>query len=184
MILTFDDVWRFLERTAVRNDILDVISPDGGIKLNPNDVPYMYETHWELRFDMNYLRNLWEHGCTFAVKSSMVTPELREIVEEIERDNGVRAQAHVYFGKVGSRSFNPHADISDNFIIQCIGKSQVTIYNEYSGKQGIVPNSAREDMTVKEKFIFEPGNTVFIPKLQCHLFEPLTDRLSISIPMQ
>ena len=102
------------------------------------------------------------------------------MIEEIEQDNNVQAQSHIYMGKYESRSFSVHADNPDNLIVQCIGKSKVTIYNEYSNCAGIFPDA---NVTIKEQYILEPENSIYIPSLQFHLFEPLTDRLSISIPM-
>lgn len=179
MIVSFDDVWKFLETTHVHVEVLHIVSPYDGTKIPQN--LYIKETYWEERFDISVLRKLWEDRYTFIVHGSSITPELRSIIEEIEKDNNVEAQSHIYMGKIKSRSFPIHADDPDNLIIQCIGKSRVTIYNEYrDSPDGECPEA---NLTVKEQVILEPGNTIYIPSLQFHLFEPLTDRLSISIPM-
>ena len=179
MIVSFDDVWKFLETTHVHVDVLHIVSPHDGAKIPQN--LYIKETYWEERFDIAVLRKLWEDCHTFIVHGSSITPELRSIIEEIEEDNNVEAQSHIYMGKIESRSFPIHADDPDNLIIQCIGKSRVTIYNEYRDSPG--GECPEANLTVKEQVILEPGNTIYIPSLQFHLFEPLTDRLSISIPM-
>ena len=178
MIVSFDDVWRFLETTYVHEQVLHVVSPHDGEKISEN--LYIKKTLWEKRFDIPVLRKFWEECYTFIAHGSSITPELRSIIEEIEEDNNVSAQSHIYMGKLGSRSFYNHADKPDNLIIQCVGKSQVTLYNEYSDVAGVFPDA---NVSIKEQLILEPGNTVYIPSLQFHLFEPLTDRLSISIPM-
>lgn len=178
MIVTFDDVWKFLETTHVDEKVLHIISPHNEAKIPEN--LYIKETYWEKRFDISVLRKLWEECYTFIIHGSGVTPELRSIIKEIEEDNNVEAQSHIYTGKLGSRSFPIHADKPDNLIIQCIGKSRVTIYNEYSDAVGVAQEI---NLSVKEQVILEPGNTIYIPSLQFHRFEPLTDRLSISVPM-
>lgn len=178
MIITFHEIWWFIETTYVDKKILELIHPNTGERIDSEN--YIISTHWEKRYDMDMLRKLWEENYTFIVHGSCVTPAVRHLVEEIENDNNVQAQSHIYMGKSGSKSFSIHADKPNNLIVQCIGKSKVTIYNEYSDCAGLFPNA---NVTVKEQYILEPGNTIFIPSFQFHLFEPLTDRLSISIPM-
>jgi hypothetical protein len=178
MIITFHEIWYFIETTHVDDSVIQLIHPQTGRKI-PSDV-YIIKTLWENRYNMDVLRNLWEECYSFIIHGSCVTPSVRHLVEEVEFDNNVNAQSHIYMGKYGSRSFPAHADKPDNLIVQCIGKSKVTIYNEYSDRSGIFTG---ENPTIKEQHILEPGNSIFIPSLQVHLFEPLTDRLSISIPM-
>jgi len=180
MIITFHEIWYFIETTHVDDNTVQLIHPETGVRI-PSDI-YIIQTPWEKRYDMNMLRNLWEECYSFIVHGSCVTPAVRQVIEEVERDNNVDAQSHIYMGKYGSRSFSIHCDNPDNLIVQCIGKSKVTIYNEYGNCAGPIadPNA---NVTVKEQHVLEPGNSVFIPSRQLHLFEPLTDRLSISIPM-
>ena len=177
-MITFDEVWNFIETTYVDEKVLELIHPETGERISSNI--YIVETLWEKRYDMSMLKKLWEEKYTFIIHGSCVTPSLRELIEEIEQDNNVQAQSHIYMGKYESRSFSVHADNPDNLIVQCIGKSKVTIYNEYSICAGIFPDA---NVTIKEQYILEPENSIYIPSLQFHLFEPLTDRLSISIPM-
>jgi hypothetical protein len=176
-MITFDEVWNFIETTYVSDNVLHLIHPETGIKILPEI--YTKENIWEKRYDMDVLRNLWEECYSFIVHGSCVTPSVRQIIEEVEKDNNVAAQSHIYMGKYGSRSFDVHYDKPDNLIVQCIGKSKATIYNEYGDHVKSFP----ENLTIKEQHILEPGNSIFVPSLQFHLFEPLTDRLSISIPM-
>ena len=179
MIITFHEIWYFIETTAVTNDVLHLIHPETGGKIPP-DV-YIIDTRWEKRFNMDVLRDLWEQSYSFIVHGSCVTPNVKHLIEEVEKDHNVDAQSHIYMGKYGSRSFSAHCDNPDNLIIQCIGKSRVTIYNEYGTIAQWAPNNT--ELTIKEQIILEPGNSVYVPAKQYHLFEPLSDRLSISIPM-
>jgi hypothetical protein len=178
MIITFHEIWYFIETTYVDDKILELIHPKTGKRI-PSEI-YIVDTLWEKRYDMNILRRLWEECYTFIVHGSCVTPNVRQLIEEVEQDHNVSAQSHIYMGKYNSRSFPIHADNPDNLIVQCIGKSEVTIYNEYADYADVNQNT---DVTIKEQHILEPGNSIYIPSLQYHLFKPLTDRLSISIPM-
>lgn len=178
MITTFHEIWYFIETTYVVDEVLQLIHPKTGIKIPLDN--YIITSLWEKRYDMEKLRSLWEDCYSFIVQGSCVTPNIRRLIEEIEEDHNVYAQSHIYMGKYGSRSFSIHADNPDNLIVQCIGKSKVTVYNECADIAGSLSNN---NVTVKEQHILEPGNSIYIPSLQYHLFEPLTDRLSISIPM-
>jgi len=179
MIITFHEIWYFIETTHVTDDVVKLIHPEIGIQIPSEN--YIITTRWEKRYDMEKLRSLWEDCYSFIVHGSCVTPNVRQLIEEVERDHNVDAQSHIYMGKYGSRSFSVHADNPDNLIVQCIGKSKVTIYNEHANKAGSINNYL--GLNVKEQHILEPGDSIYIPSLQYHLFEPLTDRLSISIPM-
>lgn len=179
MIITFHEIWYFIETTHVDDSVVKLIHPETGIKISPNI--YTRQTLWEKRYDMNVLRDLWEQCYSFIVHGSCVTPNVRQLIEEVERDHNVDAQSHIYMGKYGSRSFHIHCDNPDNLIVQCIGKSKVTVYNEYGDcARWATPG---ESLTIKEQMVLEPGQSVYVPSMQFHLFEPLTDRLSISIPM-
>lgn len=177
-MITFLELWNFIETTYVDYDILHLIDPSTGNKISTDK--YIIKTFWEKRFNIEKLKIYWEECYTFIIHSSCINHSVRQLVEEIEKDHNISAQAHIYTGKVGSKSFPIHCDKPDNLIYQCIGKSRVTVYNEYGDFAGCFPDVK---VTVKEQYILEPGNSIYIPALQYHLFEPLTDRLSISIPM-
>jgi len=178
-MITFDEMWYFIETTTVTENVAVLIDPNTGKKIDPNE--YIIRTNWEMRFDIPKLKYLWNQCYTFIIHGSTVTPAVRNLIEEVERDNNVHAQSHIYAGKVGSRSFSVHCDNPDNLIVQCIGKSRVTVYNEYGYVADVI--SSDSGLSIKEQKILEPGDNVYIPAKQYHLFEPLTDRLSISIPM-
>lgn len=178
MIITFDEIWYFIETTCVTDHVLQLIHPVTGEKISSEK--YIIQTPWEKRFDMDKIKIFWEDCYSFIVHGSCVTPNVRRLIEEVEEDHNVDAQSHIYMGKYGSRSFSIHADNPDNLIVQCIGKSRVTVYNEYADVAGCYPNT---NVSIKEQHVLEPGDSIYIPSLQYHLFEPLTDRLSISIPM-
>lgn len=176
-MITFNQLWNFIKTTYVTDNVLHLIDSNTGTKI-PTKL-YIIENSWEKRFDLKKLKIFWENKFTFIVHCSSINSSVKNLIEEIEKYNNVQCQSHVYAGKIGSKSFSIHCDNPDNLIIQCIGKSKVTIYNEYGNFVGDIPKK----VTIKEERILTPGQSIFIPSLQYHLFEPLTDRLSISIPM-
>ena len=177
-MITFLELWYFIETTTVTDNVLKLIDPNTGDKISLET--YIIETPWEKRFNIQKLKQYWELCYTFIVHGSCITHSIRQLIEEVENDHNVDAQAHIYTGKSGSKSFSIHCDNPDNLIVQCIGKSRVTVYNEYGNSAGCYPDA---NVTIKEQHVLESGNSIYIPSLQYHLFEPLTDRLSISIPM-
>ena len=178
-MIDIDGMWRFLNNTFVGKSLLEVIDPDTSAKIPLRN--FLYHNGWEFRFDFDKLEKLWDSGHTFIVQSSCANKVIREYVESLEIEKNVNAQAHIYAGKYGSKSFPIHCDVPDNIIVQCVGKSKVTVYNEYD--QGCESIPLHSDLTVKEQTILEPGQSISIPSLQYHHFQPLTDRLSISFPM-
>jgi hypothetical protein len=179
MILTIDEAFSFLETTFVSPGLLKVLCPDG-VSFAHEDT-FVYENFWERRFDMDRLRSLWKAGHTFIIHSSNVSTEVRQVVEDLEREHMASAQAHVYMGAVGSRSFPIHADNPDNYIFQCVGQSRFRLYRETAPNSGILTKGA---VKIEEERLLEPGDSVFIPALRYHFFQPLTERLSVSVPIQ
>ena len=178
MIITIDEVWDFLETTYVTKDLLHILDKDG---CRISDDIYLLENKWEFRFDILKLKNLWEDKHTFIVHSSNASKKLRSHVEKIEQLGSAEGQSHIYMGKEGSVSFGIHSDKPDNLIFQCEGKSKVTIFEDRSEVEGSYCGD--EQLTVDEEFILTPGKYCAIPSLRYHKFEPLTDRLSVSLPL-
>lgn len=177
-LINFSSIWKFLKNTYVSPELLDVIDCESGYKIDPNI--YIKTTRWEYRFDFEKLFQLWDQKATFIIHSSVINNKVKKLIESIEKKNDVDCQAHVYCGMMGSRSFSIHADNPDNLIIQCMGSSKVTIFNEFAIKSGLFDGG---NLTIKDELILKPRDKIFIPSLRYHLFEPLSDRISISIPM-
>ena len=178
MIITTDEVWNFLETTLVTKELLRILDKNG------NEICkdlYILENVWELRFDIEKLKNLWEDRHTFIIHSSNVSKKLRKHIEKLEEQGNCEAQSHIYMGKEGSSSFSIHSDKPDNLVFQCEGQSKVTIYNKNSELEGGYVE--KEELEIDEEFILTPGKYCAIPSLRYHKFEPLTDRLSVSVPV-
>lgn len=177
-MLTIEQTFEFLERTFVQPGLLRVLELKGTSEV-PED-RFIYENFWERRFDMDALKSLWDDGHTFIVHSSNVSPEVRELVETLERRHLMAGQAHVYMGTGGSRSFPKHADNPENYIFQCVGQSEFTLFNETAPAAGLCDHL---ETSVDFQRVLNPGDEVFIPSRRIHFFQPLRERLSISVPL-
>jgi ribosomal protein L16 Arg81 hydroxylase len=81
-----------------------------------------------------------------------------------ELNNSLSNDVHVYIGvNEKSKSFGEHCDKSANFILQTEGKSRWIVSNFLD-------------------VILEPGDAIYIPKLQMHECLPITKRISLSFP--
>lgn len=104
------------------------------------------------------------------------------------------ATAHLYMGKKESQSFYPHQDIPNNFIFMISGTAKVQIFDN-KGSQLLSPinfteihnkrffHTIEHDLRPLFETILEPGDMIYIPSRQVHYFEPLEERMSLSIPM-
>lgn len=107
-------------------------------------------------------------------------------------DQRCQATAHLYMGRKDSKSFDPHNDIPNNFIFQIEGSSRVIVYHNRCStlmQSGFMKSSDRYDTIINRELsvaidtVLEPGDCIYIPNKQFHLFQPQTDRISISIPI-
>ena len=97
MITTFHEIWYFIETTYVTDDVVQLMHPETGEKISPEN--YIITTDWEKRYDMDKLRSLWEDCYSFIVHGSCVTPNIRQLIEEVERDHNLDAKSLIYMGK-------------------------------------------------------------------------------------
>lgn len=82
----------------------------------------------------------------------------------LELNKSIDWDVHVYTGHEDNcRSFGPHFDKADNFILQTEGKSNWILKDAFN-------------------IILEPGDIIFIPKLWVHECKPLSKRISLSFP--
>jgi hypothetical protein len=102
------------------------------------------------------------------------------------------ATSHMYTGTSFSRSFDPHVDIPSNIIFQVEGKSLFKIYrNRCSALMDVntIADSMRQhhiynaEMDVLIEGELSPGDMLYIPARQYHYIEPITERVSVSIPL-
>ena len=122
--------------------------------------------------------DLWNTGSSFILTlSEFLNETMWNQCKEFEKHYGV-GQANIYCSKMkDAKVFPIHADSTDNFLFHVRGNVKWFIYNEFH-HQGTPyrPQSA----TLKESFILEEGDLLYIPKGLYHRVETLGPRISIS----
>lgn len=122
--------------------------------------------------------DLWNTGSSFILTlSEFLNETLWNQCKEFEKHYGV-GQANIYCSKMkDAKVFPIHADSTDNFLFHVRGNVKWFIYNEFHHKgTPYRPQSA----TLKETFILEEGDLLYIPKGLYHRVETLGPRISIS----
>tara|TARA_R100001460_G_C3557668_1_gene175627 strand:+ start:286 stop:1002 length:717 start_codon:yes stop_codon:yes gene_type:complete len=125
-------------------------------------------------FEKKYLHNIWSnHGSIILTKASLLTKEISSIAYAIEKEFKGACDAHFYCSKTAkSRSFDPHIDHDDNFLVHAHGSVKWTICNTLDNKGN--------DTT---SFNLTNGDLLYIPKGLAHSAVPLSKRISISVPL-
>ena len=124
-------------------------------------------------YEKKFLHDIWnDHGSIILTKASLLTPEISSIAGAIEEHFGGAADAHFYCSKTEkSRSFDPHIDNDDNFLVHAHGSVKWTVCNNLNNKG---------DAT---SFNLTTGDLLYIPKGLAHSAVPLSKRISISVPL-
>tara|TARA_R110002012_G_scaffold312776_1_gene523798 strand:+ start:798 stop:1493 length:696 start_codon:yes stop_codon:yes gene_type:complete len=124
-------------------------------------------------YEKKFLHDIWNnHGSIILTKASLLTPEISSIAGAIEEHFGGAADAHFYCSKTEkSRSFDPHIDSDDNFLVHAHGSVKWTVCNNFDNKG---------DAT---SFNLTTGDLLYIPKGLAHSAVPLSKRISISVPL-
>ena len=124
-------------------------------------------------YEKKFLHDIWNnHGSIILTKASLLTPEISSIAGAIEEHLGGAADAHFYCSKTEkSRSFDPHIDNDDNFLVHAHGSVKWTVCNNLDNKG---------DAT---SFNLTTGDLLYIPKGLAHSAVPLSKRISISVPL-
>ena len=125
-------------------------------------------------FEKKYLHEIWKnHGSIILTKASSLTPGISNIAGAIEKEFGGACDAHFYCSKSSkARSFRPHIDHDDNFLVHCHGSVKWTVCNNFENDNN---QTSTFDLTV--------GDMLYIPKGLGHYAVPLSKRISISVPL-
>jgi len=139
--------------------------------LHKRDIPAWSKKDY---FEKKYLHEIWKnHGSIILTKASLLTPGISNIAGAIEKQFGGACDAHFYCSKSSrARSFHPHTDQDDNFLVHCHGTVRWTVANNFDGGN---KSASVFDLTV--------GDMLYIPKGLGHYAEPLSKRISISVPL-
>lgn len=117
--------------------------------------------------------NLWKRGKSMVIPlAEYQKEELLKTCFNLEQYFGIGC-ANVYMSPKGqSKSFPPHTDSTENFLLHSYGKTKWTIYKEFRGE---------EPKTVVAEYVLEPGDILYLPTFLYHKAESITPRISISV---
>ena len=129
-------------------------------------------------------------GSPFVVdRCCILNDNLKSLVSDIQEAFPVACDIHIYGSKgTNSKSFTPHADRYNIFIIQAIGDTDWIVYKNRISE--ILPFPAyRKDndkpsevLTPTLEVTLSPGDLLYIPPRAYHVALPSMPRLSMSIP--
>ena len=131
---------------------------------------------------------IYEHimnGKTFVITSfSKSHNAVKSFCGEVETNFDINCDAHVYGSTEASPSFNIHYDSFSNFIIQCDGETEWTVYKNRASDlwQPMNSNFNEDELEVDSHVTMTPGDVLYIPSRCLHRANPKGKRLSLSIP--
>jgi hypothetical protein len=74
-------------------------------------------------------------GSTIRVRDLQQSDnQMRRFVNDVQQYFAAQSQVNLYLTPPGTAGFPPHFDITDVFIVQCVGRKEWRIYNDYSNR--------------------------------------------------
>lgn len=172
-LVTIEDVNNYINKTNANEYELAIIKNHS--RITTPIKKYGWRNSWNTKM----LQKYWNEGCAFVLHTIHLNEKLKKLIKSLEEYSGMQFDSHIYCGKAGSTSYNYHCDVSHNIIIQCQGVTRWRVY----------PLITKQSMTFSEMKLdpiidvtMNPGDVIWIPMFQVHYAEPITDRLSVSLP--
>ena len=172
-LVTMEDVNRYINTSDANEHDLVIIKEYSRL---PTPIrKYGWRNSWNTRLIQKY----WEDNCSLVLHTIHLNNNLKELIKFLEAYTGMQFDSHVYCGRVGSKSYSYHCDVSHNLILQCQGQTRWRVY----------PLITKQSMTFSEMklspvidIVMNPGDIIWVPMFQVHYAEPITDRISVSFP--
>ena len=114
-------------------------------------------------------------GATIRVRDlDRFDPRLTDFADEIRRYFAAHSQINVYLTPPGTSGFPPHFDITDVFIVQCLGTKQWQVFGDYTNRielpppetnwepDRFVPSGPADDVTL------DTGDVLYLPRGVMH----------------
>tara|TARA_B100001013_G_scaffold343922_1_gene272743 strand:+ start:1349 stop:2095 length:747 start_codon:yes stop_codon:yes gene_type:complete len=178
--------WNTLNE-AINSDFVEweLISKDTSEYINiPQFVPYWSGRQQNKQYILDHVNN----GTTFIIsRCCILNDNLKSLVSDIQKTFPVACDIHIYGSKGNSKSFIPHSDRPNNFIIQAIGDTDWIVFKNRVSNILLWDNYAnyepkRGELTPALEVTLSPGDLLYIPPRTYHAALPSMPRLSMSIP--
>ena len=171
---------------AINNDIVEwqLLGENQKALDIPWKLPYWAEVHEQNKqFIIEHVNN----GTTFIItRCYMLNDNLKSLISGIQELFHVASDIHIYGSKgTNSKSFAPHSDTYEVFIIQAIGDTDWTVFK--NRKSNLLHENIPSYLPKKEELIpalevtLSPGDLLYIPRRAYHASSPNMPRLSMSI---
>lgn len=128
---------------------------------------------------------------TFRNGATIVMPQLHfadaklyTFCLALEREFGARIQTNIYLTPPGNSGFGAHYDDHDVFVLQVSGRKKWEIYGARDGLpyKGEGFRKHRDDPgALRETFVLEPGECLYVPRGLAHRAETEGDEASLHI---
>ena len=123
---------------------------------------------------------------TFLIsKCYKLNDNIKSLVSDIQEVFHVASDIHIYGSKgTNSKSFIPHSDRPNNFIIQAIGDTDWIVFKNRISNMLLHEyyEPKREELITALEVTLSPGDLLYIPPRTYHVALPSMPRLSMSIP--
>ena len=175
--------WNTLNE-AINSDFVEweLISKDTSEYINiPQFVPYWSGRQQNKQYILDHVNN----GTTFIIsRCCILNDNLKSLVSDIQKTFPVACDIHIYGSKGNSKSFIPHSDRPNNFIIQAIGDTDWIVFKNRIGSLLQHHNHPleKEVLIPALEVTLSPGDLLYIPSRTYHVALPSMPRLSMSIP--
>ncbi len=179
--------WNTLDE-AINNDIVEWELIDDNIQRKisiPWNVPLWTGIRQQ---DKQFILERVNSGNTFIIlKCCILNDNLKSLVSDIQETFPVAIDIHIYGSKgTNSKSFKPHSDRPNNFIIQAEGDTDWIVYKNRANNMlmwdEVKYEPKREELTPALEVTLSPGDLLYIPPKAYHAAVPSMSRLSMSIP--
>lgn len=116
-----------------------------------------------------------QFGATLRVRDvQKFDARLNHFTEEVQRLFAAQSQINVYLTPPGQKGFPPHFDITDVFVVQCVGQKEWKVFDEYTEKSELPlmgtqwePNLYRPSDSF-EAMTLNPGDVLYLPRGTMH----------------
>jgi ribosomal protein L16 Arg81 hydroxylase len=114
-------------------------------------------------------------GATIRVRDvQKFDARLNRFAGEIQRFFAAQSQINVYLTPPARKGFAPHFDITDVFIVQCVGRKEWKIFHDYADKMELpLPDTPWDPERYKpsapaEAMTLRPGDVLYLPRGAMH----------------
>jgi ribosomal protein L16 Arg81 hydroxylase len=114
-------------------------------------------------------------GATIRVRDiQKFDPRLNRFTGEIRRLFAAQSQINVYLTPPATTGFAPHFDITDVFIVQCVGSKEWKVFHDYTDKMELpMPDTPWDPDRYKpsapaEAITLRPGDVLYLPRGAMH----------------